>query len=265
MNKKRFTLIELLVVIAIIGILVSFLAPVLSKARAQARQAVCKSNLKQYGTTMFIASDDFNGRVPPDMTKHTIPSDDIHNSLKIDGEAISYTQNAAIYNSPGSFDTSSFANFEAQTQDAGKMQAFICPGDDGPSIVLQSFSSGPNARPVTSYGSNRGLFLTMPEDTLVWEKPGHVNAYLNRLTLPSSTAMIFDCDAQSDGTVGLWLRNGDTTTMWDFAQNGFGEKWDDSVKPDWHLNKINVVNADGHVESHNYLSQSLQSVKLGNP
>ncbi|MDD7987348.1 type II secretion system protein [Lentisphaera marina] len=265
MNKKRFTLIELLVVIAIIGILASFLLPVLSKARAQARQAVCKSNLKQYGTTMFIASDDFNGRVPPDMSKNGLWAINIENSIKIDGAAISYTQNAAIYNSPGSFDTSSFANFEPQTQDEGKMQAFICPGDDDPSIVFQNFNNGGRSgRPVTSYGSNRGLFLNMPESTL-WAEPGHVNGYLARLVAPVETAMIFDCDAQANGTIGLWLKNGATTTMWDYAQNGFGHTWADSVKPDWHLNKINVVNADGHVESHNYLSQSLQSVKLGNP
>ena len=264
MNKKRFSLIELLVVIAIIGILASLLLPVLGKARAQARQAVCKSNLKQYGTTMFIASDDFDGRVPPDMSKNGLWATDIENSIKIDGAAISYTQNAAIYNSPASFDTSSFANFEPQTQDEDKMQAFICPGDDEPAIVFQNFNNGARAgRPVTSYGTNRGLFLNMPENVL-WAEPGHVNGYLNRLTLPSSTAMIFDCDAQADGTIGLWLKNWAITTMWDYAQNGFGNKWDDSVKPDWHLKKINIVNADGHVESHNYLSQSLEAVRLGN-
>jgi len=62
---------------------------------------------------------------------------------------------------------------------------------------------------------------------------------------------------------GAW--GGTSATMWDFAKNGFGDKWDDSVKPDWHLKKINIVNVDGHVESHNYLSQSLESVLLGNP
>ena len=49
------------------------------------------------------------------------------------------TLETAIYNSPASFDTSSFANFESQTQDEDKMQAFICPGDDEPAIVFQNF------------------------------------------------------------------------------------------------------------------------------
>jgi prepilin-type N-terminal cleavage/methylation domain-containing protein/prepilin-type processing-associated H-X9-DG protein len=55
---KRFTLIELLVVISIIGVLASLLLPVLSKARAKSRQAVCTSNLKQIGLVASLYPDD---------------------------------------------------------------------------------------------------------------------------------------------------------------------------------------------------------------
>jgi prepilin-type N-terminal cleavage/methylation domain-containing protein len=49
-RRNGFTLIEVLVVVAIIGLLVAILAPALSRARSQARLAVCGSNLRQIGT-----------------------------------------------------------------------------------------------------------------------------------------------------------------------------------------------------------------------
>ncbi len=57
---KKFTLVELLVVIAVIGILASMLLPSLQKAREKGRQALCTSNLKQFGVAveMYISEND---------------------------------------------------------------------------------------------------------------------------------------------------------------------------------------------------------------
>ena len=65
MKKKGFTLIELLVVIAIIAILAGMLLPVLSRARENARRAVCMNNLRQFGLATHMYAQDYDGYLPP--------------------------------------------------------------------------------------------------------------------------------------------------------------------------------------------------------
>ncbi len=60
---EGFTLIELLVVVAIIAILLSILLPSLEKARAQARQVLCLTNLRAQGQSEFFYSEANNGYI----------------------------------------------------------------------------------------------------------------------------------------------------------------------------------------------------------
>ena len=61
---RGFTLVELLVVVSIIALLISILLPSLQGARNQSRDAVCMSNLHQFGVMIQYYLSDHSDRLP---------------------------------------------------------------------------------------------------------------------------------------------------------------------------------------------------------
>ena len=72
--RGGFTLIELLTVIAIIGILAAIIIPTVGRVRQSARDASCKSNLRQIGMAVHIYANE-TGYYPP---SRTLANDPIH-------------------------------------------------------------------------------------------------------------------------------------------------------------------------------------------
>ncbi|MBN2130398.1 MAG: hypothetical protein JW741_12920, partial [Sedimentisphaerales bacterium] len=56
------------VVIAVIGLLMAALLPALGRARRVARAVVCQANLRQWGTTLGLYTNDSGGRLPSDFS-----------------------------------------------------------------------------------------------------------------------------------------------------------------------------------------------------
>ncbi len=160
-----FTLIELLVVIAIIAILAALLLPALSKAKARAQEAVCLSNLKQWGLADTMYVDDNKGTFPfPRFQNVATPAQDnppwlsiptYHNSGQGDdvwfNALPSYVANKPLY--VWAYDPTIFY---------GSKSIFTCPaavaqGFFAPDAVADSTGHRdmiPGVRPLFSYGMN---------------------------------------------------------------------------------------------------------------
>ena len=63
--RAGFSLLEMLAVIAILGLLAGLGAPMIINAQRQARQADCRSNLRQFGIALAAYRSDHNGLNPP--------------------------------------------------------------------------------------------------------------------------------------------------------------------------------------------------------
>lgn len=83
-ERGGFTIVDLLVSIAVVVVLISILAPSLTKSYEMARRVVCMSNVRQIGYALDMYMDDHDGELPESVF---LPQDSdratsgVHNSI----------------------------------------------------------------------------------------------------------------------------------------------------------------------------------------
>ncbi|MDD7983570.1 prepilin-type N-terminal cleavage/methylation domain-containing protein [Lentisphaera marina] len=219
--KKQFSLIELLVVVAIIGILASLILPTLGKAREQSKKALCKSNLKQLGLTMFMYADDNNYKAP--FTSRAWGGRQTYDDFLSGYDGRDTLTNAQL----------AAAMLSSNTFGEGSTEIYRCASDDSKWKYGNNSTALGRSYAITEMrnNDNNKRFLGMSHGTISRE--------FNELNKSSNTILLVEFH-----TAGNLLGNG-----WNDNKRAQTYNSNDAQGNTPHDSKANFLMTDGHVES----------------
>ena len=269
-----FTVVELLVVLGIIGLLLAMLLPALNRARQSAQKVTCAAKLRTLGQLLVLHANDHKGYMPlggniapgtgtenpDDPATLGDTSRQLYDYYDNDVNTVCVTAMPAAlapYIAQAVRDDS-WQDVDADIQAPGPIQnSFICPCDENTinrtytapqwihNVGTATFLNG-----WSSYGINAEVFAWT--DVGNNGTTGHSRARGKLAIIPHSSQTMLMCDTNS--AIEVWVL-GAQMSLADVYLGTNGTVGSDIVfDPTRHNGSMNILFADGHVDSKLILS-----------